>query len=186
MKESVARARILETASRLFYDQGYNSTGISQIIEEANISRQSLYNHFPSKRDLLLAYIEHAESAWFERLEKFLKKYKNPKTKLLGIFDFRVDEQFNTGFRGCHFSKVMAEVPKDDLAVFEQVSKEKDRMKSFIKGLLVQIELKNPSLDIDMICEAMFLLFEGCTVAASLYKGDAPILHAKKVTASLL
>jgi hypothetical protein len=63
----------------------------------------------------------------------------------------------------------MAEVPKDDLAIFEQVSKEKDQMKAFIKGLLVQIKLKNGSLDIDMICEAMFLLFEGCTVSASLY-----------------
>ncbi|HEY4286483.1 MAG TPA: TetR/AcrR family transcriptional regulator [Puia sp.] len=186
MKESVARVRILETASRLFYDQGYNSTGISQIIEEADISRQSLYNHFPSKRDLLLAYIEHAESAWFERLEKFLKKYKDPKSKLLGIFDFRADEQYSTGFRGCHFSKIMAEVPKDDLEIFEHVSKEKDRMKTFIKVLLGQIELKNPSLDIDMICEAMFLLFEGCTVAASLYKVKAPIAYAKKITASLL
>ena len=153
---------------------------------EADIARQSLYNHFPSKRDILIAYISQAESEWFERLEKFLKKYKNPQTKLLGIFDFRLDEQYATGFRGCHFAKVMAEVPKSDLKVVEQVSQEKDRMKSLIRELLVQIKIKNRTLGIDMITEAIFLLFEGCTVAASVYKDESPIVSAKTITASLL
>src|SRR5262245_40896029 len=143
MKESATRARILDVASRLFYEQGYNSTGINQIIDEADIARNSLYNHFPSKKDLLSAYIEAAENAWFGRLDQFLSKYKTPRTKLLGIFDFREDEQYHTGFRGCHFAKVMAEVPKNDLEIFAQVSKEKDRMKLYIKALLVQIDLKN-------------------------------------------
>src|SRR5262249_21636328 len=155
MKESAARTRVLDTATRLFYDQGYNATGISQIIAEADVSRQSLYNHFPSKRDILIAYITHAESAWFHRLEEFLGRYKDRKAKLLGIFDFRIDEQDTGGFRGCHFAKVMAEVPKSDLAIVQQVSQEKDRMKSLIKSLLVQIDIKNRSLDIDMIVEAV-------------------------------
>lgn len=185
--KSATKTKILDVASRLFYEQGYNSTGINQIIEEADIARASLYNHFPSKRDLLSAYIEHAENAWFARLGEFLKKYDDPRSKLLGIFDFREDEQFKTGFRGCHFSKVMAEVPKGDLEIFAQVSREKDRMKYYIKELLVQIKLINkPELHIDMICEAVFLLFEGCTIAASLYKGERPITNAKTIVASLL
>ena len=57
MRESSVKDRILDTASRLFYDQGYHVTGINQIIDEADIARASLYNHFPSKTDLLLAYL---------------------------------------------------------------------------------------------------------------------------------
>lgn len=187
MKESAAKTRILDVASRLFYEQGYNSTGINQIIAEAGIARASLYNHFPSKRDLLCAYIEGAENAWFIRLDEFLARYKDPKSKLLGIFDFREDEQCQSGYRGCHFSKVVAQVPKDDLAIFEQVSKEKDRMKAYIKDLLVKIDLQNNSgLNIEMTCEAIFLLFEGCTVAASLYKHEAPIANARTIVAALL
>ena len=52
------RKRIIDTASRLFYQQGYTATGINQIIEEADISKASLYQHFKSKEDLLLEYLE--------------------------------------------------------------------------------------------------------------------------------
>ena len=48
------RERILDTAARLFYAQGYNSTGINQVIKEANVAKASLYQHFPSKEDLLI------------------------------------------------------------------------------------------------------------------------------------
>ncbi|MBO9202846.1 MULTISPECIES: TetR/AcrR family transcriptional regulator [Niastella] len=187
MKESTPKTRILDVASRLFYEQGYNSTGINQIIDEAAIARGSLYNHFPSKRDLLAAYIERAEDIWFTSLEKHLETIKDPKARLLALFDFRKKEQHNTGFRGCQFAKVVAEVPKEDLPIFEQVSKEKDKMKRLIKKLLSQIDLQNPAgLSIDMLCESVFLLLEGATVAASLYKKDAPIKNAKTIAAALL
>ena len=52
MRESAVKDRILDTASRLFYDQGYHITGINQIIEEAEIARASLYNHFPNSMNL--------------------------------------------------------------------------------------------------------------------------------------
>ena len=51
MRESAVKDRILDTASRLFYERGDHTTGINQIIEEAEIARASLYNHFPSKTD---------------------------------------------------------------------------------------------------------------------------------------
>jgi AcrR family transcriptional regulator len=187
MMESAAKTKILNVASRLFYEQGYNSTGINQIIEEADIARGSLYNHFPSKRDLLSAYIEQAENLWFAALEEYLSPIKDPRSKLLSIFDFREQEQFKTTFRGCQFAKVVAELSKDDLKIFEQVSREKDKLKQYIKNLLVQIDVKKTSaLSTEMICEAIFLLLEGATVAASLYKDATPIKHAKAIAAALL
>ena len=64
------RERILDTASRLFYDQGYQATGINQIIEEASIAKSSLYQHFRTKDDLLVAYLKIAEREWFEGLHE--------------------------------------------------------------------------------------------------------------------
>src|ERR1700709_2865132 len=110
MKESAARTRILDVASRLFYEQGYNSTGINQIIEEADIARGSLYNHFPSKRDLLTAYIQNAEEMWFAELDKYLALIKNPRQKLLALFDYRLERQLRSAFGGCQFTKIGAEV----------------------------------------------------------------------------
>ena len=51
------RKKIVDTAARLFYEQGYNSTGINQIIAEAGIAKASLYAHFSSKEDLLKEYL---------------------------------------------------------------------------------------------------------------------------------
>ena len=90
MKESAVKERILGTASRLFYDQGYHVTGINQIIEEADIARASLYNHYPSKTDLLLAYLDSTHASWFAELDTFLKPIEGAREKLLAIFDFRL------------------------------------------------------------------------------------------------
>ncbi len=65
-KTQAVRDRIMEAASRLFYRQGYTLTGINQIIAEAGIAIGSLYNHFPSKTALLIAYLQEEDRLWFE------------------------------------------------------------------------------------------------------------------------
>src|ERR1700744_1722808 len=102
MRESAVKERILGTASRLFYDQGYHVTGINQIIEEADIARASLYNHYPSKPDLLLAYLDNPHIFWFPELDPFLNPIEGAREKFLAIFDFRIQRQIKLKFKGCH------------------------------------------------------------------------------------
>ena len=54
---STMQERILETADRLFYGQGIRAVGVDTIAAEAGISKRTLYNHFPSKDDLIVAYL---------------------------------------------------------------------------------------------------------------------------------
>src|SRR5262249_8650023 len=63
---SEARQRILETADRLFYQDGIRAVGIDRIIAEANVAKMSLYKHFPSKDDLILAVLKHREEGVLE------------------------------------------------------------------------------------------------------------------------
>jgi len=187
MKESAARTRILDVASRLFYEQGYNSTGINQIIDEAEIARASLYNHFPSKRDLLSAYIHRAENAWFDELETFVAGIKDPKLKLLAFFDYRIARQAKSNYGGCQFTKIGAELPKDDLPAFALIDHQKNRLKEYITLLIKEIKPgKNPILSEEMLIETIFLLFEGATVNASIAKSPDPLKQAKKIAAVLL
>src|ERR1700753_3807975 len=109
MRDTGVKDRILDTASRLFYDQGYHITGINQIIEEADIARASLYNHFDSKTELLLAYLEKTHHSWYEELDAFLSPYSEPRAKILAIFDFRIQRQQKLKYKGCHFNKIGAE-----------------------------------------------------------------------------
>ena len=79
---SKARQRILETAERLFYQEGVRAVGVDRIIAEAGVAKMSLYKHFPSKDDLILAVLKHREENMLEffrsAMERHRKKAKNP------------------------------------------------------------------------------------------------------------
>ena len=97
-QKSSVKERILNTASRLFYHQGYNSTGINQIIAEADIAIGSLYKHFQSKADLLYYYLEQEEIEYFANLDDYLKEEKHPLQKLLKLIDYRIKVQEHSQF----------------------------------------------------------------------------------------
>src|ERR1051325_11387651 len=98
---SEARRRILETADRLFYLDGIRAVGIDRIIAEAEVAKMSLYKHFPSKDDLILAvlaYREQAVLAFFRAaMERHSKKTKN---SLRAFFAALKDLFKSPGFRG--------------------------------------------------------------------------------------
>ena len=82
-QEITVKEHILQTATRLFHEQGYNLTGINQIIDEADVAKASLYYHFPSKEDLCVAYLQRKNSLWLSGLELFLKGSKDPKQRII-------------------------------------------------------------------------------------------------------
>ncbi|MCF0056019.1 TetR/AcrR family transcriptional regulator [Dyadobacter sp. CY356] len=186
MKKSAVRERILKVASRLFYEQGYNLTGINQIIEEADIARASLYNHFDSKTDLLLAYLKEAEDVWYKEMEEFTANFFDPKHKLLALFDFRMERQNKRGFGGCQFIKISAEVSRQDLVVFDAVSHQKSRLKFFIDSIVGNLPQNNQVLSHTMLSDALFFLLEGATVSGSIYKNQESMLAAKAIAEKLL
>lgn len=74
-KNSEARDRIIETAVKLFYENGYSETGINEILEKSSTFKKSLYTHFSSKTDLGIFYIRQIEGELLNLLGKLLNKY---------------------------------------------------------------------------------------------------------------
>jgi AcrR family transcriptional regulator len=184
MKESAVRERILGTASRLFYDQGYHVTGINQIIEEADIARASLYNHFPSKTDLLLAYLDNTHASWFAELDAFLKPVEGAREKLLGIFDFRIQRQVKLKFKGCHFNKIAAEA-SDDEAVLFRVRAFKQRLRNLIYELVSQTSYRS-ILDNEKLADTLFLLLEGGVAVGAMYRSSEAAEKARQIAEAVL
>lgn len=185
-KESPVRKRILDTASTLFYKQGYNATGINQIIADADIARASLYNHFPSKTDLLYGYVAQKDENWFKALEAYLAKIKDPKKRILGIFDFRIERQIEQHFGGCPFVKVSAEASTEEKKTFDLIAKHKEHLKFYIKDLVLQSKPSQQLLTVDMLADAIFLLMEGATVMVNIKKQQKSLSDAKKIVQQLL
>src|SRR5579885_788301 len=86
--------RILEAADRLFYGEGLRAVGVDTIADEIGISKRTLYNHYPSKDALIVAYLER-------RLRPLALSDDPPVAQILGVFE-RLERAFGDGgFRGC-------------------------------------------------------------------------------------
>jgi AcrR family transcriptional regulator len=177
--------KILDTAGRLFYFQGYNNTGINQVIDEADIAKGSLYKHFESKTDLMVAYLERTHKAWFERMKESIDKIEDPKQKLLAIFDHHRERQQVRKFGGCPFIKANTEAGTDDPRIRSEIQAAKERMKNFIGQLVAKSEHKKQLSDKELT-ETIFLMTEGGIVIGSVFKRDKDLQTAKKIIEKLI
>lgn len=181
-QKASVKERILETASRLFYHQGYNSTGINQIIAEAGIAIGSLYKHYQSKSDLLYHYLEQQEIEYFNDLDSCLKEEIDPIQKLLKLVDYRIKLQEDSNCSGCHFIKINAEIGREDKRVEQFIAAHKKRQKDYINVLIDEISaVKKLSLEKSTVQNIVFLTIEGAVVSASI-NGNTNDLQTLKNT----
>jgi AcrR family transcriptional regulator len=177
------KERILETASRLFYVQGYNATGINQILEEANVAKASLYSHYGSKDDLGVAYVKAAREDWFKALNSFVATKSTSKEKLLACFDFLERNLKLNDFRGCRFINLLAEVSDQNAEMRKEIVGHKTTLRSFFKNLVADI-IKDKTIA-NQISDSILLLFEGAIVESKIHL-DAWSVKTAKRTANIL
>jgi AcrR family transcriptional regulator len=110
-----ARTRLLDTAYSLFSRYGIHTIGIDRIIAEAGVAKMTLYRHFASKDDLVLAFLELREQRWTHdwlRTE-MERRATAPRDRLLAVFD-ALDEWFQRpDFESCSFLRTLVEVPDE-------------------------------------------------------------------------
>ena len=112
-----ARQKILDTASRLFHNQGYQSTGINQIITESKVAKGGLYHIFKSKEELCIEYLNKRHEFWFEKLIAFTSKARTGKTKTIAAFDFLYNMNIEENFRGCSFLNILSEITPENKSI---------------------------------------------------------------------
>jgi AcrR family transcriptional regulator len=116
-RESKVRGKILETASDLFYTQGYHVTGINEIIEKSGVAKATFYSHFPSKEDLCLSYIHTMNLRDIELIGNELKRRKSPYRRFMASIEVLKPLMLSTQFKGCRFLNMVPEIkdPKNPI-----------------------------------------------------------------------
>lgn len=175
----------MNVASDLFSHQGFNQTGINQIIAEADIAIGSLYNHFPSKNELLVAYLKKQEEESFAGFESISKGISNPKDKLFKFIDHRISQQINSDFAGCPFIKIAAEVGANDAKVLQIAEAYKEKQRSLLNGLFEQLETKT-GLDTLLLTDTLFLMIEGATVSTTISRNTQALENVKKFLSHMI
>jgi AcrR family transcriptional regulator len=127
------RERILSAAHELFYRDGIRATGIDRIIAEASVAKVTFYRHFPSKHDLIRAFLEYRHDIWMSWFLDALSRHGGNLNALAPA----LEEWFrNPGFRGCAFINSVSELGGELLDVAEITRRHKADMATAIAGLL--------------------------------------------------
>jgi AcrR family transcriptional regulator len=168
------RERILETADRLFYGRGIRAVGVDTIAAEIGISKRTLYNYYPSKDELILAYLS--------------RHFIPPKTsdrppleQILRVFDWMERWFGSDSFRGCPFVNAVAELGDPTHPGTKMAVAFKERRRLWMRDVLARMNVADP----DGLATQVSILVEGAIIAA-LIRGDAGMALAAKAAARTL
>jgi AcrR family transcriptional regulator len=167
-----ARERILEAAYDLFAHQGTRSVGVDAIIERSGVAKMTLYRHFKSKQDLVLAFLDRREARWTQdwMIREVRVRADTARDRLLAIFDVYHDWLQRADFEGCAFIGVLLEYPAGTplhVAAADHLA----RIRSFISDLAVEAGLR----DVPAFCDVWHMLMKGCIVAGGEGNRDAAL-----------
>jgi len=165
---SEVRERLVTAAYDLFARHGVQAVGIDAIIERSGVARQTLYRHFGSKQELVLAFLERREEVWtYGWLAAEVKRReRDPRRRLLAIFDV-FDEWFRAPeFEGCSFINIMLEHPAADHPLHRAAADYLARIRSILEELATDAAIDDPV----SFAREWHILMKGSIVAAG--EGD--------------
>ena len=164
------REQLLETAVQLFGQNGYHATGIDRIIAESGVAKMTLYKHFKSKEELILAALRR----WDEQSRRWLtsemeSRADGPNERLLVLFDV-LDEWFQEKyFKGCMFINASAEYADQEDPIHAVAAEHKRLFRRYLHEQVVAAGYPDP----DTLTEQIALLMEGAIVTAHISGKEA-------------
>ncbi|HBA34369.1 MAG TPA: hypothetical protein DCZ12_09570, partial [Gammaproteobacteria bacterium] len=134
------KQHLIDTAYRLFNEHGYHATGIDRILAESGVSKATLYKHFRSKDELVVAVLQQRHEQLMQAIGAAIGQARSGgKLPPLIIFDV-LDEWFRSDhFFGCNFINASAEYAQEGHAIYRLAAEHKAAMQDLIESSLVEI-----------------------------------------------
>ena len=180
---SPKRDHLVETASQLFYREGFRAVGIDTLLAEAGVAKMTLYHHFTSKEELIVAVLEERSARLQGTLDKGLAEAgKNSSRQLGAVFDGLKQFFDSDEFKGCAFIRALSEYPDPQHPIHQAAWAHKRAMNSRFLGIAKNAGAKNPSA----VADAISLLVDGAIVAAHATRSSESANQARAAAMSLL
>ncbi|WP_308122392.1 TetR/AcrR family transcriptional regulator [Streptomyces sp. TRM70350] len=177
-----AGVKILQTASRLFYEQGIRAVGVEAIAEEAGVTKKTLYDRFGSKEDLIVAYLRARDGLWRSTLVKYVNGHDGPPTeKILATFGALREWMRERNLRGCAFINASVELPEGHPGR-EVARDQKAWLLAYLEGLAAEARVEDPA----GLAAQVLILHEGACVADSMRSLDSAVDRAEHVARVLI
>jgi AcrR family transcriptional regulator len=163
------REKLFQTAARLFYQHGYRATGVDTIAAESGIGKMTLYRHYPSKDDLIVAYLRDSDQVFWDQFEQITRDAPTARGKLLAFFEALQSYALSPDCYGCPFINASTEYPEAEYAGHQVALGHKQSVLARFRQLAEEAGAR----DAAGLANALFLLMDGAYVAARMFGASA-------------
>ena len=176
------KQHLIDTARRLFASEGFHTTGIERILEEAGVAKMTLYNNFGSKDMLIVAVLNQTSIEMRQLLVQAVSHINDPYEQILGIFDALADWHTSDDFCGCMFQAAIAEYPDPDSEPAKAAQAHLIGLTEIFQDMCVRAELD----EAQTLSSMLAMLASGANCTARQIRTDLPAKHARQIAEILL
>lgn len=177
------RDELVQKSLTAFYQNGFHATGMDSLVEKTGISKTSMYKHFRTKEDLILATLRMRDETFrnwlFRKMESLAT---TPQGQLLAMFDALGEWFKQPDFQGCMFIKASSEYQSADHPIHQQSADHKHLLERHLSKIAQKAGLTDP----DLIARQLLLLKEGAIITAHLNHTENPAADAKAAAEILI
>jgi AcrR family transcriptional regulator len=183
MGGSQRREQLIDTAIALFSERGYHASGIDTILEKAGVSKKTLYRHFRSKDELILAALKKYDGLFRNNFMRQVEERADaPRDRLLAVFDVAAEWFAENTFFGCMFINAIGEYSEPDTPIRRVCKEFKALMRRYIEDQCAAMGAPDPA----GLADELALLLEGATVTAQVSQDGARAASVAKTAAAAL
>lgn len=168
-KESAPREKLFQTAARLFYQHGYRAVGVDALAAASGSGKMTLYRHFPSKDDLIVAFLRQSDQDFWDYFQQATGEAPTAREKLQAFFHALEEYVTSSACYGCPFLNVATEYPEIDYAGHQIALEHKRGVLVRFAQLAKEAGARRPQA----LANALYLLMDGAYMAARMF-GRSP------------
>jgi len=177
------RDELVREALKVFYRDGFHATGMDTLVARTGISKTTMFKHFRSKEELILAVLRLRDELFRNWLIRRMEELApDPADRLLALFDVLEEWFAQPDFRGCMFIKASAEFQDADHPIHVQSAEHKRLLFQYMSGVTRAAGARNP----DDLARQLLLLKEGAIIAAHMGYEDDPAGDARIAARALI
>jgi AcrR family transcriptional regulator len=168
------RDRILATASDLFYQHGIRAVGVDLVVEKAGVAKTSLYRHFRTKDDLVVAFLQRMDEEFWKTWDEVSQQHPDDgRAELKAQLEWIGERVNQPDYRGCPQLNIAAEYPELGHPARKFAKEHKREMRRRLKNIAEKLKSADP----DQLAGQLAVLINGAFVSTPMYKpGEATTL----------
>jgi AcrR family transcriptional regulator len=176
------REHLVSVALKLFHQYGFHATGIDKILAESGVAKNTLYRHFKSKDELILASLRKQDEEFRNWLMREVEKRNNAADRLLAVFDVYEEWSRTPAFFGCMFINASAEFSNPDSPIHAFCKEHKRLVTRYIQNLANTANI----FASERLATYWILLLDGAVISTQVSSNSLSFQQARAVAKNLL